>query len=234
MPPTLLPIVPLPQRLVAETLGTAMLLLVVVGSGIWAQRLCGGNDGLALLANSLATAAGLVVLIWTFADVSGAHFNPAVTAMAVARSELSPVVALQYAVAQLVGAAAGVALTHAMFELPLVTISATARGGWGRALGEGVATFGLLVTILGVGRRRADSVAIAVGLFILAGYWFTSSMAFANPAVTLARTLTDSAAGIRPADVPLFLLGQGLGMAAALLLGRWLWPVAVILVDEAV
>lgn len=212
----------LARRLVAEGLGTALLLAVVVGSGIMAQRLAGGNDAIALLGNTVATGAGLVVLIHMFAPVSGAHFNPAVTLAFLLRREASPGVAALYVAAQLVGAVAGVWLAHAMFAEPILQVSPKLRGGWGQGLAELVATFGLIGCILTTQRFRPEFTPVAVGLYITAAYWFTASTSFANPAVTVARSLSDSFAGIAPASVPLFIAGQVAGVLIALVVFGWL------------
>ena len=211
------------QRLAAEALGTAFLLAIVVGSGVMGDMLSGGNDGVALLANTIATGAGLFVLITILGPVSGAHLNPAVTLAFLLRREISVSMAGAYMAVQIVGAVVGVALAHAMFNLDVIQIGARARETSGEALGEAVATFGLVLTIIGALRFRPESVAAAVGLFITAGYWFTSSTSFANPAVTLARTLTDTFAGIRPADAPAFLLAEFSAAALAVGLGAWLF-----------
>lgn len=203
----------LTQKLAAEALGTALLLAIVVGSGIMGDALS-DDDAIALLGNTLATGAGLVVLIFIFGPVSGAHFNPAVTFAFFLRKEIPARDAALYLAAQLIGAVAGVFLAHAMFDLEILQTSVKARAGIGQALGEATATFGLVLTILGCVRFRPDSVAVAVGLFITAGYWFTSSTSFANPAVTVARMLTDTFAGVRPADAPAFIAAQ---LAAAAL-----------------
>ena len=205
------------RRLVGEALGTALLLATVVGSGIMAERLSGGNDGLALLANTLATGAVLPVLILIFAPVSGAHLNPAVTVMFALRRELSPATAAAYVMVQVVGAVVGVALAHAMFDLPPLDVGVKARSGLGQWIAEAMATGGLVLTILGVRRAMAAAVPFAVGLWITAAYWFTASTSFANPAVTVARGLTATFAGIAPGDVPAFLVVQfaaALGAAA--------------------
>lgn len=215
---------PLSRRLVAESLGTAMLLAVVVGSGIMGERLADGNVSLALLANSLATGAGLVALIMAFGPVSGAHFNPAVTLAATALREMKPAHAAAYVVAQCVGAFAGVVAAHGMYGLPLMSSYARPRDGAPLVWSEAVATFGLLTVIHAVSRRRAEATPYAVGLYITSAYWFTASTSFANPAVTLARTATDTFAGIRMTDVPGFFLGQLLGAVAATVLLRWLVP----------
>lgn len=214
----------LARRLVAECLGTALLLATVVGSGIMAERLCGGNVGLALLANALATGAGLVALILTFGPVSGAHFNPAVTLADAALGGLPWRHVPGYVAAQVAGAFAGVVAAHVMFGMPLVFASTHDRSGGAQAFSEAVATFGLLAVVWGVSRRRAESVPVAVGAYITAAYWFTASTSFANPAVTLARAATDTFAGIRPADVPLFIVAQLAGAGAATALFRWLVP----------
>jgi glycerol uptake facilitator-like aquaporin len=207
----------LAQRGVAECLGTAFLLTGVVGSGIMAARLSGGNGALALLCNTLPTGAILTVLILTFGPVSGAHFNPAVTIALALRRELSARMAAIYIGAQLIGAIVGVWAAHLMFELPLWQLSGTVRTGPGQWFAEAVATFGLLLTILGT--RSA----YAIGLYITAAYWFTASTSFANPAVTIARALSDTFAGIAPAGVGAFIVAQLLGALAAVVLTRWLF-----------
>ncbi len=213
----------LAQRAAAEALGTAFLLAAVVGSGIMAARLAGGNGALALLCNTLPTGAMLTVLILVFAPISGAHFNPAVSIAAALRGELGLRCATLYIAAQTIGAIFGVWAAHAMFELRLWQISTTARTGAGQWLAEAVATFGLLLTIIGCGARNAAAVPYAVGLYITAAYWFTASTSFANPAVTVARSLSDSFAGIAPGGVLPFIAAQLAGMLAAVTLGRWLW-----------
>jgi glycerol uptake facilitator-like aquaporin len=205
------------KRLVAEFLGTAFLLAGVVGSGIMAAKLAGGNGALALLCNTLPTGAILTVLILTFGPISGAHFNPAVTIVLALRREISPRLAGLYIGAQIVGGVIGVIVAHAMFELPMWQISATVRTGPGQWLAEAVATFGLLLTVLGT--RSA----YAVGLYITAAYWFTASTSFANPAVTIARAFSDTYAGIAPAGVLWFIVAQMAGALAAAALARWLW-----------
>jgi glycerol uptake facilitator-like aquaporin len=215
---------PLPQRLAAEALGTAFLLAAVVGSGIMAQRLAGGNAALALLGNTLPTGAILVVLITIFGPVSGAHLNPAVSLAFALRGELPWRHAGGYLVAQLAGGIVGVWAAHAMFGLPLWQLSTTVRSDVGQWTAEVVATFGLLLTIFGCVARAPGAVAWAVGLYITSAYWFTASTSFANPAVTLARALTDTFAGIAPAGAPAFIAAQLLGALAALPLARWLWP----------
>ncbi len=213
----------LPQRLVAEALGTAFLLAAVVGSGIMAAKLAGGNGALALLCNTLPTGAILAVLILTFGPISGAHFNPAVSIAFALRREISWPEAAVYVVVQIGGAIAGVWAAHLMFELPLWQLSTNVRTGPGQWLAEGVATFGLLLTIFGCVARTPAAVPYAVGLYITSDYWFTASTSFANPAVTIARALSDTFAGIAPAGVVAFILAQLGGMAAAILVGRWLW-----------
>lgn len=213
------------RPIVAEALGTALLLAVVVGSGIMAERLAGGNAALALLCNALATGAGLVALIQTFGPVSGAHFNPAVTLAEAVGGALPWRSVPAYVAAQLVGGVLGVAVADLSFDLPAWTWSTHARSGAGQWLGEGVATFGLLATIAGTSRRTPAATPYAVAAYIVSAYWFTSSTSFANPAVTVARALTDTFAGIRPADVPAFVAAQLVGAAAAVALFRWLVPV---------
>jgi glycerol uptake facilitator-like aquaporin len=212
------------RRLAAEALGTAFLLATVVGSGIMAQKLTGGNGARALLCNTLPTGAILVVLILIFAPVSGAHFNPAVSPAFALRGELPWPMAALYIVAQLVGAVLGVWAAHLMFELPLWQFSLTVRTGPGQWLAEAIATFGLLLTILGCVARAPPAVPYAVGLYITSAYWFTACTSFANPAVTIARSLSDTFAGIAPAGVMAFIAAQFVGMGAALLVGRFLWP----------
>jgi glycerol uptake facilitator-like aquaporin len=212
------------RRLVAEALGTMLLLAAVVGSGIMAERLAGGNVALALLANTLATGAALVAIILALGPISGAHLNPAVTLAVAAQGGLPWTLAPGYIAAQIVGAIAGVALAHAMFAEPLIAFAQQWRAGAGQFLSELVATFGLLVVIFGCVRGRPSAVPFAVGAYITAAYWFTASTSFANPAVTIARALTDTFAGIRLADVPMFLLAQFAGAAAATLVLKWLLP----------
>jgi glycerol uptake facilitator-like aquaporin len=216
----------LKRRVAAEALGTAFLLATVVGSGIMAAKLAGGNDALALLCNTLPTGAILTALILTFAPVSGAHFNPAVSIAMVLRREMSPPIAVAYIGAQILGGIVGVLTAHAMFELPLWELSLHLRTGPGQWFAEFVATFGLLLTIVGCATRAAAAIPYAVGLYITAAYWFTASTSFANPAVTIARALTDTYAGIAPAGVLAFIVVQLIGAAAAVILARWLWPVA--------
>ena len=211
------------QKLAAESLGAALLLAIVVGSGIMGESLAGGNDAIALLANTIATGAGLAVLIMIFGPVSGAHFNPAVTFAFFLRKDIGPGLAGAYVISQISGAVIGVGLAHAMFDLELFQLSAKARAGAGQALGELIATFGLVLTIFGALRFRPESVPMAVGLFITAGYWFTSSTSFANPAVTIARTLTDTFSGIYYGDAPAFLTAELIGAALAAGLAAWLF-----------
>jgi glycerol uptake facilitator-like aquaporin len=212
------------RRLAAEAVGTAMLLAAVVGSGIMGERLSGGNVAIALLANTLATGAALVALILTFGPISGAHFNPAVSFADASQGGLSWREAWLYAVAQVVGALVGVAIADAMFGEPIYSWSRHVRAGFPQALSEVVATFGLLTIIRGCARNRPTAAPFAVGAYITAAYWFTASTSFANPAVTIARSLTDTFSGIRPIDVPAFLVGQALGASAATVLFRWLVP----------
>jgi glycerol uptake facilitator-like aquaporin len=214
----------LAKRATAEALGTAFLLATVVGSGIMAQNLSGGNAALALLANTVATGAALVALILTFGPISGAHFNPVVTLADALERGIPWRETSVYIVAQLCGAIAGTLAAHAMFQLTAVSLSRHVRSGPAQIFSEFVATFGLLCVICGCSRLRSNSVAFAVGCYIVAAYWFTASTSFANPAVTIARSLTDSFSGIRPTDVPGFLVGQFLGAVAATLLFRWLVP----------
>jgi glycerol uptake facilitator-like aquaporin len=216
--------VTLARRVVAEGLGTALLLATVVGSGIMGERLAGGNVAVALLANTLATGAGLVALILTFGPISGAHFNPAVTLADASQGGLPWREVPAYALAQITGAFAGVAAADAMFDLPIFSASRHVRTGPSQWLAETVATFGLLAVIWGCSRRRAAVTPFAVGAYITAAYWFTSSTSFANPAVTLARAATDTFAGIRPADAPGFIVAQLVGAGAATALFRWLTP----------
>lgn len=212
----------LSRRLVAEALGTALLLACVVGSGIMAERLSGGNVGLALLANALATGGGLVALILTFGGISGAHFNPAVSLAALLRKELSGRDAMLYMLVQIAGAFAGVAAAHGMFGEPLFFASQHIRTGPAQWWSEFVATFGLLAVIFGCSRSRPDAVPFAVACYIVGAYWFTASTSFANPAVTLARAATDTFAGIRPLDAPGFIAAQLVGAITATLIFNWL------------
>jgi glycerol uptake facilitator-like aquaporin len=215
--------VDLSRRLVSEGLGTALLLATVVGSGIMGQSLSGGNIALALLGNTMATGAILVVLILVFGPVSGAHFNPAVSIAFAVRGELSWRDVTLYIVAQIAGALIGVWIAHLMFDLPLWQISTTVRTGPGQWLAEFVATFGLLLTIFGCLIRTPAAVPYAVGLYITAAYWFTASTSFANPAVTVARSVSDTFAGIAPAGAPAFVVAQLAGMLLAVATARWLF-----------
>ena len=214
----------LSRRLAAETLGTAFLLAAVVGSGIMAQRLSGGNDALALLGNTLPTGAILVVLILVFGPISGAHLNPAVSLAFAFRRNLRWPDTAAYIAAQVTGAVIGVWIAHLMFELPMWQVSLHVRSGAGQWLAEFVATFGLVLTIFGCAANAPAAVPFAVGLYITAAYWFTASTSFANPAVTLARALTDTFAGIAPAGVLAFIAAQLLGAIVAVALARWFWP----------
>jgi glycerol uptake facilitator-like aquaporin len=216
--------VTLARKLVAESLGTALLLATVVGSGIMGESLAGGNVAIALLANTLATGAALVCLILTFGPISGAHFNPAVTLADASQGGLAWREVPVYIGAQIGGAFAGVAAAHAMFAKPLFFASQHVRSGAPQLWSEFVATFGLLAIIWGVARRRPAAVAFAVGAYITAAYWFTASTSFANPAVTLARAASDTFAGIRPIDAPGFIVAQLAGAMAATYLFRWLVP----------
>jgi glycerol uptake facilitator-like aquaporin len=213
----------LARRGVAECLGTAFLLAAVVGSGIMAAKLAGGNGALALLCNTLPTGAILTVLILTFGPLSGAHFNPAVSVAFALRRELPWPEATVYAAVQIAGGVIGVWTAHLMFELPLWQVSANVRTGSGQWLAEGIATFGLVLTILGCAARTPAAVPYAVGLYITSAYWFTASTSFANPAVTIARSLSDTFAGIAPTGVVAFIAAQFVGMLGAVMLGRWLW-----------
>jgi glycerol uptake facilitator-like aquaporin len=212
------------RRATAEGLGTALLLTTVVGSGIMAAKLSGGNGALALLCNTLPTGAILVVLIQMFGPVSGAHFNPAVSIAFAIRREFSWPVAALYIVCQLGGAVLGVWVAHLMFELPIWELSGHVRTGSGQWLAEGVATFGLILSIMGCLSCAPASVPYVVGLYITAAYWFTASTSFANPAVTVARSLSDTFAGIAPSGVLGFVLAQMAGMVVAVGLAGWLWP----------
>jgi glycerol uptake facilitator-like aquaporin len=224
--------VSLGRRLAAEGIGTAFLLAAVVGSGIMGERLAAGNVGLALLANTLATGAVLVALILALAPISGAHLNPAVSLALAMERDLEWREAHAYVAVQIVGAVLGVAVADAMFAEPLFSISRHVRQGGAQMLSEFVATFGLLAVIWGCSRRRASAVPVAVGAYITAAYWFTASTSFANPAVTIARSLTDTFAGIRPADVPGFVVAQLAGAAVATVLFRWLVPSTRVVADR--
>ena len=214
----------LTRRVAGELLATAFLLCAVVGSGIMGERLAGGNTAIALLANTLATGAALVALILTFGPISGAHMNPAVTLSAAIMNDFSWREVPAYISAQVIGAYAGVAAAHTMFGLPLLFASQHERSGMAQVFSEFVATFGLLAIVWGVARTRPTAVAFAVAAYITAAYWFTSSTSFANPAVTLARSMSDTFAGIRPADTPWFIIAQFCGALSATLLFRWLQP----------
>ena len=214
---------PLGRRVAAEGLGSFFLFACVIGSGIMAQNLSGGNDAVALLGNTLATGAILFVLITMLGPISGAHMNPAVSLVAASRRELAWGDAAVYILVQLAFGILGAWAAHRMFDLPTLQLSVKGRSGFGKALGEAIATFGLLLTILGTVRFRRDWVAPAVALYIVAAYWFTSSTSFANPAITIARSLTNTFAGIAPKDVPVFIAAQLIGAAAAALLARWLF-----------
>ena len=215
---------PLARAATAEALGSAALLAVVVGSGIMAERLAMGNTAVALLANALATGFALYALIALFGPVSGAHFNPAVTLMETLQGHVNRKRLLVYCLAQWCGAVIGVWLAHLMFDLPIIQVSHHARSGLGQFVSEIVATTGLLLLILGLSRQAAQRIPAAVGAYIAAAYWFTASTSFANPAVTTARMLTDSFAGILPADAPVFFLAQLISVFIALILYRLLWP----------
>ncbi|MBX9747300.1 MAG: aquaporin family protein [Hyphomonadaceae bacterium] len=210
------------RRLVSEALGTALLLAVVIGSGIMGERLSGGNVALALLGNTLATGAALVVLITIFGPISGAHFNPAVTLVATLRRELPFLDAFFYMVVQIAGALVGVIAAHAMFAEPLMQVSEKLRDGPAQAFSEFVATFGLVATILGTVRFKPDFVAVGVGLYITAAYWFTASTSFANPAVTIARSFSNTFAGIAPASAPTFIGAQLVGALVAAVVFGWI------------
>lgn len=211
------------QSVAAEFLGTALLLATVVGSGIMGAKLSAGNEALALMANTLPTGAILVVLITVFGPVSGAHFNPAVSGVFWLRGEISSRPTLFYVLAQVCGGLVGVAAAHAMFDLPLVQLGTKMRTGTDQWFAEGVATFGLLLTILGTLQARPKAVAVNVGLYIGAAYWFTASTSFANPAVTIARAFSDTFAGIRLADVVPFIIAQLAGALIATLMAAWLF-----------
>jgi len=215
---------PLSRRVLAEAVGSAFLLATVVGSGIMGAKLAGGNIALALIGNTIPTGAILVVLILIFGPVSGAHFNPAVTLAMVLRRAFPWSEAAPYIAAQLAGAVLGVCIAHVMFDLPVWQLSKTVRTGHGQWVAEFIATLGLLLTIFGCVARAPSAVPFAVGLYITAAYWFTASTSFANPAVSLARALSDTFAGIAPASVAAFVLAQLAGTLAAVLLAPRLWP----------
>jgi glycerol uptake facilitator-like aquaporin len=214
----------LPRRIVAEFLGTGFLIAAVVGSGIMGEHLAGGNVAIALLANTIATGAALAALILTFGPISGAHLNPAVTIVDAIERGVSWTVAACYVPAQCAGGICGAIAAHLMFGLPAISLSHHARSGPAQVFSEFVATFGLLCVIWGCSRQRSQVVPFAVAAYITSAYWFTSSTSFANPAVTIARALSDTFAGIRPVDVPLFVAAQLAGAIAATLLFRWLVP----------
>ena len=212
------------QRVLAEALGTMFLLIAVVGSGIMAVRLSGGNDGVALVANALATGGALIALISVFGSISGAHFNPVVTLFDAVRGDARRQDAIPYILAQIAGAFAGVAIAHVMFALPVAQVSLHFRDTSGEFLGEVIATLGLLLTIWGTRRAQPGSVPFAVAAYIVGAYWFTSSTSFANPAVTLARAMTDTFAGIAPTSVAPFVVAQMLGLGLGLAACRFLSP----------
>ncbi len=216
----------LARRLAAEALGTGLLLAVVIGSGIMGERLSGGIAGIALLANSLATGCGLAVLILLLGPVSGAHFNPAVTLVSALQRDIPWRDVVPYILVQVLAALAGVAIAHLMFGEPLFSLSVKVRAGPAQWLSEGVATFGLVLVILGCARQSPKSTPLAVAAYITAAYWFTSSTSFANPAVTLARAASNTFAGIRPDDMPAFVVAQLAGALLGLAIARWIWPVS--------
>jgi glycerol uptake facilitator-like aquaporin len=211
-------------RLTAEFLGSAFLVTAVIGSGIMGERLAGGNAAIALLANTVATGAALVALILTFGPISGAHFNPAVTLADALEHGIPWPEAVAYMLAQCAGGIAGAVIAHLMFGLRWYTLSSHSRHGWALVLSEFVATFGLLSVIWGCSRLRSEAVPFGVASYVTAAYWFTASTSFANPAVTIARSLSDTFAGIRPSDVPLFIVAQIAGALCATFLFRWLVP----------
>jgi glycerol uptake facilitator-like aquaporin len=216
------------RTLAAEALGTAFLLTTVIGSGIMAERLAGGNVALALLGNTLPTGAILVVLILVYGPVSGAHFNPAVSLVFAARGELPWIMLMPYVAAQIMGAVLGTWAAHLMFDLPMLQLATKLRGGGGQWLAEAIATFGLVLAILGCLARTPPAVPYAAGLYITAAYWFTASTSFANPAVTIARALSDTFAGIAPGGVAAFVAAQFAGALLALALARWLFSNPVV------
>jgi glycerol uptake facilitator-like aquaporin len=217
---------PLERRIAAEGLGSFFLFACVIGSGIMAEHLSGGNDAVALLGNTLATGAMLFVLITMLGPISGAHMNPAVSLVAACRGELRWPDAAAYIAAQLAFGILGAWAAHLMFDLPTLQLSVKARTGLGQWTGEAVATFGLILTVLGTVRHRREWVPATVALYITAAYWFTSSTSFANPAITVARSLSNTFAGIAPRHVPLFIVAQLTGAALAALTARWLFPAA--------
>ncbi|MDB4993104.1 MAG: hypothetical protein JWM74_536 [Myxococcaceae bacterium] len=231
---TLAPVVDLRRRAVAEAVGTAFLLATVIGSGIMGERLCGGNVAIALMANAIATGASLVALILTFGPISGAHFNPAITLADASQGGLPWREVPVYVVAQVAGAFIGVAVAHGMFGEAIFSASTHARSGVAQLSSELVATFGLVAVVWGCARRGATAAPFAVGAYITAAYWFTSSTSFANPAVTLARSASNTFAGIRPLDVPGFVAAQLLGAAAATLTFKWLAPALPTIADRVV
>lgn len=214
----------LARRAIAEFLGTAFLLAAVVGSGIMGERLSGGNQAVALLVNTISTGAILVTLIYSFAPISGAHLNPVVTLAFASRYRFGWKEVPVYLLAQFAGAVLGIVASHGMFGQPAVFWSKQERSGAPQLLSEAIATFGLLLVIWSSHRHRLQAVSLVVGAYISAAYWFTSSTSFANPAVTIARSMSDTFTGIRPADVPLFIAAQFVGAGAATLLARWLLP----------
>ncbi len=216
----------LSRRVAAETLGTGLLVATVVGSGIMAAKLAGGNMAIALLGNTIPTGAMLVVLITILGPVSGAHFNPAVSLVMAMRGELAANQLAAYGAAQIVGGCLGTFAAHMMFDMPILQLSSTLRTGPAQWFAEFIAAFGLLLTIIGCVRAKPDFIATAVGLYITAAYWFTASTSFANPAVTIARALTDTFAGIHPLHVPAFIVAQFVGAMAGAVLGRWLFRAA--------
>jgi glycerol uptake facilitator-like aquaporin len=222
------------RRVASEGIGTALLLAAVVGSGIMGERLAGGNVAIALLANAIATGATLMALILTFGPISGGHFNPAVTLADASQGGIEWNDVPAYLIAQLGGAIAGVWVAHLMFGEAVFQLSAHVRAGGAQLFSEFVATFGLMAVMWGCSRNRAESVPMAVGLYITGAYWFTASTSFANPAVTIARALTNTFAGIRPADAPGFIVAQVLGAAAATALFRWLVPALPTTADHVV
>jgi glycerol uptake facilitator-like aquaporin len=221
-------------RLTAEFLGTAFLVAAVVGSGVMGERLAGGNVAIALLANTIATGAALVALICTFGSVSGAHFNPAVTLADAMEGGIPWTEAAAYISVQIVGGVVGTVVAHVMFSLPVFSISLHPRHGWRLVLSEFIATFGLLSVIWGCSRLRSSVVPFAVAAYITAAYWFTASTSFANPAVTIARSLSDTFTGIQPSDIPPFIAAQLAGALAATLLFRWLIPNLSAYADQVV
>lgn len=213
----------LARKLTAELLGTMLLLAIVIGSGIMGESLADGNKAIALLGNTVATGAGLMVLITIFGPVSGAHFNPAVTLAFMLNRNLGKTTAVCYIIMQILGAIIGIMVAHAMFGQDLIQVSSKLRDGPALAFSEFIATFGLLITIFGAVRFKPEFTPVAVGLYITSAYWFTASTSFANPAVTIARALSDTFAGIAPSSVPFFIAAQLAGAIAALLLGNWLF-----------